>query len=213
MLSSRFHFFRMIIICWSIDVYSRGPWNCSSLLQELNHRNIVRLHDVLHSDRKLTLVFEHCDQVPLLFAIDWSSTEWNVNYTFFSVVLACHCPLLDGFNCHHQASVHWFQAVLPINISSIKRKVLGNAENQTQFYWARTEKLVCYLCAMQPHPPSMHFFVLIFEIRTRWYWTLRMLMFCSWTGWWCAFGSRTFWLRSSYRQELHTYDWALGSYL
>ena len=32
------------------------------LFQELNHRNIVRLHDVLHSDRKLTLVFEHCDQ-------------------------------------------------------------------------------------------------------------------------------------------------------
>ena len=32
------------------------------LLKELNHRNIVRLHDVLHSDRKLTLVFEHCDQ-------------------------------------------------------------------------------------------------------------------------------------------------------
>lgn len=32
------------------------------LLKELKHRNIVRLHDVLHSDRKLTLVFEHCDQ-------------------------------------------------------------------------------------------------------------------------------------------------------
>ena len=32
------------------------------LLKELKHANIVRLHDVLHSDRKLTLVFEHCDQ-------------------------------------------------------------------------------------------------------------------------------------------------------
>lgn len=32
------------------------------LLKELNHRNIVRLYDVLHSERKLTLVFEHCDQ-------------------------------------------------------------------------------------------------------------------------------------------------------
>jgi len=32
------------------------------LLKELKHRNIVRLHDVLHSDKKLTLVFEHCDQ-------------------------------------------------------------------------------------------------------------------------------------------------------
>ena len=32
------------------------------LLKELHHKNIVRLMDVLHSDRKLTLVFEHCDQ-------------------------------------------------------------------------------------------------------------------------------------------------------
>ncbi|KOC62580.1 Cyclin-dependent kinase 5 [Habropoda laboriosa] len=32
------------------------------LLKELKHKNIVRLYDVLHSDRKLTLVFEHCDQ-------------------------------------------------------------------------------------------------------------------------------------------------------
>nr|CAD7396101.1 unnamed protein product [Timema poppensis] len=32
------------------------------LLKELKHKNIVRLYDVLHSDKKLTLVFEHCDQ-------------------------------------------------------------------------------------------------------------------------------------------------------
>ncbi|KPM10409.1 Cation transport regulator-like protein 1 [Sarcoptes scabiei] len=32
------------------------------LLKELDHRNIVRLYDVLHSEKKLTLVFEHCDQ-------------------------------------------------------------------------------------------------------------------------------------------------------
>ncbi|GIY82492.1 hypothetical protein CDAR_548771 [Caerostris darwini] len=32
------------------------------LLKELKHKNIVRLHDVLHSEKKLTLVFEHCDQ-------------------------------------------------------------------------------------------------------------------------------------------------------
>ncbi|XP_022650679.1 cyclin-dependent-like kinase 5 [Varroa jacobsoni] len=32
------------------------------LLKELPHKNIVRLHDVLHSEKKLTLVFEHCDQ-------------------------------------------------------------------------------------------------------------------------------------------------------
>lgn len=33
-----------------------------SLLKELKHPNIVRLHDVLHADKKLTLVFEYCDQ-------------------------------------------------------------------------------------------------------------------------------------------------------
>jgi len=33
-----------------------------SLLKELNHPNIVRLYDVIHSEKKLTLVFEHLDQ-------------------------------------------------------------------------------------------------------------------------------------------------------
>ncbi|KAL3321131.1 cyclin-dependent kinase 5 [Cichlidogyrus casuarinus] len=32
------------------------------LLKELNHCNIVRLYDVLLSESRLTLVFEHCDQ-------------------------------------------------------------------------------------------------------------------------------------------------------
>lgn len=30
-----------------------------ALLKELQHKNIVKLHDVVHSDRKLTLVFEY----------------------------------------------------------------------------------------------------------------------------------------------------------
>jgi len=33
-----------------------------SLLKELQHPNIVRLHDVMHAERKLTLVFEFLDQ-------------------------------------------------------------------------------------------------------------------------------------------------------
>ena len=32
------------------------------LLKELKHKNVVRLYDVVHSERKLTLVFEYCDQ-------------------------------------------------------------------------------------------------------------------------------------------------------
>lgn len=33
-----------------------------SLLKELNHKNIVKLIDVLHTPKKLTLVFEYVDQ-------------------------------------------------------------------------------------------------------------------------------------------------------
>uniref|UniRef100_A0A2K6RCU3 Cell division protein kinase 5 n=1 Tax=Rhinopithecus roxellana TaxID=61622 RepID=A0A2K6RCU3_RHIRO len=32
------------------------------ILKELKHKNIVRFHDVLHGDKKLTLVFEFCHQ-------------------------------------------------------------------------------------------------------------------------------------------------------
>lgn len=33
-----------------------------SLLKELHHPNIVRLMDVVHTDKRLTLVFEYLDQ-------------------------------------------------------------------------------------------------------------------------------------------------------
>ncbi|GLB36535.1 putative protein kinase superfamily protein [Lyophyllum shimeji] len=33
-----------------------------SLMKELKHVNIVRLHDVIHSEAKLTLIFEYCEQ-------------------------------------------------------------------------------------------------------------------------------------------------------
>jgi len=32
------------------------------ILKELKHKNVVRLYDVLHTERKMTLVFEYCEQ-------------------------------------------------------------------------------------------------------------------------------------------------------
>ena len=47
------------------------------LLKELKHKNIVALYDVLHSERKLTLVFEHCDQV-VIFLIYFANFQVNL---------------------------------------------------------------------------------------------------------------------------------------
>jgi negative regulator of the PHO system len=33
-----------------------------SLMKELNHPNILHLHDVIHTENKLVLVFEYCEQ-------------------------------------------------------------------------------------------------------------------------------------------------------
>uniref|UniRef100_A0A2K6TUJ3 Cell division protein kinase 5 n=1 Tax=Saimiri boliviensis boliviensis TaxID=39432 RepID=A0A2K6TUJ3_SAIBB len=43
------------------DVPSSALWEFC-LLKELKHKNVIRLHDILHSNEKLTLVFEFCDQ-------------------------------------------------------------------------------------------------------------------------------------------------------
>merc|ERR1712170_141184 len=71
------------------------------LLKELKHRNIVRLHDVLHSDRKLTLVFEHCDQDLKKY---FDSLNGDIDP---DVVMSFMFQLLKGLSyCHSRNILH-----------------------------------------------------------------------------------------------------------
>ncbi|XP_037075117.1 cyclin-dependent-like kinase 5 isoform X2 [Pollicipes pollicipes] len=71
------------------------------LLKELKHKNIVRLHDVLHSDKKLTIVFEHCDQ-DLKKYFDSLNGEIDPN-----VVKSFMFQLLRGLAfCHSKKVLH-----------------------------------------------------------------------------------------------------------
>lgn len=56
----------------------QGPrWACLptvSLLKNLKHANIVTLHDLIHTERSLTLVFEYLvswDLLPLVVGAGW----------------------------------------------------------------------------------------------------------------------------------------------
>jgi len=71
------------------------------LLKELKHKNIVRLYDVVHSDRKLTLVFEYCDQ-DLKKYFDSLNGEIDA-----AVVKSLMYQLLRGLAfCHSQQILH-----------------------------------------------------------------------------------------------------------
>eukprot|EP00092_Neocalanus_flemingeri_P046247 GFUD01052009.1.p1 GENE.GFUD01052009.1~~GFUD01052009.1.p1 ORF type:complete len:305 (-),score=76.85 GFUD01052009.1:178-1092(-) len=71
------------------------------LLKELKHKNIVALYDVLHSERKLTLVFEHCDQ-DLKKYFDSLNGEIDTD-----VVKSLMYQLLRGLNyCHTHNVLH-----------------------------------------------------------------------------------------------------------
>ena len=71
------------------------------LLKELKHKNIVALYDVLHSERKLTLVFEHCDQ-DLKKYFDSLNGEIDAD-----VVKSLMFQLLRGLNfCHTHNVLH-----------------------------------------------------------------------------------------------------------
>lgn len=72
-----------------------------SLLKELKHPAIVCLHDVIHTDKKLTLVFEHLDQ-DLKKYLD-SSTYGIESHIIKSFMY----QLLKGVEyCHHNRVLH-----------------------------------------------------------------------------------------------------------
>ena len=88
---------------------------------------------------------------------------WSHGLTFtlesFFVELACHQPVLDGFNWHYQASVH-----LPLPLSkavnkSLQHRIYFFRENSREKnFWEHGEsnpgllgeKRECHLCAMPP---------------------------------------------------------------
>jgi len=71
------------------------------LLKELKHKNIVRLYDVMHSEKKLTIVFEYCDQ-DLKKYFDSCQGEIDSN-----VVKSFMYQLLRGLSfCHEKHILH-----------------------------------------------------------------------------------------------------------
>ena len=71
------------------------------ILKELKHRNVVRLHDVLHSERKMTMVFEYCEQ-DLKKYFDSCGGEIDS-----AIVQSFMYQLLRGLAfCHHQNVLH-----------------------------------------------------------------------------------------------------------
>lgn len=70
-----------------------------SLLKELDHPNIVRLYDVIHSDKKLTLVFEYLD-LDLKKYLDEHS-----GFLPLATVKSFLFQLLKGVACCHEHRV------------------------------------------------------------------------------------------------------------
>lgn len=92
-----------------------------SLLKELKHSNIVRLHDVLHTDKKLVLVFEYSDSDLKKF-ID----AYNGDLDATTVKNLLYQLLLGLSYCHHNRVLH--RDLKPQNLLINKRGELKIAD-------------------------------------------------------------------------------------
>lgn len=73
-----------------------------ALLKQLHHPNIVRLHDVIHTEKRLTLVFEYLDQDLKQFLDAFGDSGLSPD----KVLLFCY-QLLKGIHyCHSQRVLH-----------------------------------------------------------------------------------------------------------
>jgi len=74
-----------------------------SLMKELKHINIVRLHDVIHTETKLVLIFEFCEQ-DLKRYMD---THGERSALDLRIVQSFMCQLLTGIAfCHENRVLH-----------------------------------------------------------------------------------------------------------
>lgn len=83
-----------------VNTYNQGTaLREISLLKSLVHPNIIRLLDVIHTDKKLTLVFEYCDNDLKKFLDQTTVTSETVQ--------SCMRQLLTGIQfCHQNRVLH-----------------------------------------------------------------------------------------------------------
>ncbi len=89
-------------MCFSVRKHLSAFVSVVSLLKDLKHANIVTLHDIVHTDKSLTLVFEYlvrltaspCSQCMVVFVESFK----NVSVEMFS---RCHCFYFLSDCCHH----------------------------------------------------------------------------------------------------------------
>ncbi|CBY18439.1 unnamed protein product [Oikopleura dioica] len=85
------------------------------LLRELRHKNVVRLLDVLHTDKKLTLVFEYCSVDLKIWLKKYHTSRTLLSFLNQTTAGKLHAPevsalfyqLLKGLSyCHAKSVLH-----------------------------------------------------------------------------------------------------------